>query len=183
LILTIIPKDLAGFISYVLTYFSFCGWCCNPKNRRRLHIQPDSSSISIQLQSTVRMNMSKSYWWNPAKLYRKKAPVKGEKRKQGARTNVRASKQPNKGGPQGGKGTTKNWTLHQFAWSKSTKRKGGKPYKTPNLEEPSHAITAHLDIEAVCTLYSAIDTFCLYTLMKESYSIAFDLLTNPITPT
>jgi hypothetical protein len=38
----------------------------------------------------------------------RKHPRKGEKRKRGPRTKVRASKQPNKGGPQGGKGTTKN---------------------------------------------------------------------------
>jgi hypothetical protein len=38
----------------------------------------------------------------------RKHPRKGEKRKPGAETKVRASKQPNKGGPQGGKGTTKN---------------------------------------------------------------------------
>jgi len=31
----------------------------------------------------------------------RKHPRKGEKRKQGARTEVQASKQPNKGGPQG----------------------------------------------------------------------------------
>jgi hypothetical protein len=42
----------------------------------------------------------------------RKHPRKGEKRKQGARTIVQASKQPNKGGSQGGKGTIKNQTLH-----------------------------------------------------------------------
>ncbi len=36
---------------------------------------------------------------------------KGEKKKQGARTKDQASKQPKRGGPQGGKGTTKNQTL------------------------------------------------------------------------
>jgi hypothetical protein len=44
---------------------------------------------------------------------KKKHPRKGEKKKQGARTKVQASKQPNRGGPQGVKGTTKNRTLHQ----------------------------------------------------------------------
>jgi hypothetical protein len=43
----------------------------------------------------------------------RKHPRKGEKRKQGARTEGQASKQPNKGGPQGEKGTIKNRTLHQ----------------------------------------------------------------------
>jgi hypothetical protein len=49
---------------------------------------------------------------NPAKLCRKKEPKKGRERKQGTRTEVQASKQPNKGGPQGGKGATKNRSLH-----------------------------------------------------------------------
>jgi len=45
----------------------------------------------------------------PSNFIERKHPSKGEKRKQGARTEVQAScKQPNKGGPQGGKGTTKN---------------------------------------------------------------------------
>jgi hypothetical protein len=43
-----------------------------------------------------------------ANFIERKHPSRGEKRKQVARTEVRASKQPNKGGPQGGKGTTKN---------------------------------------------------------------------------
>jgi hypothetical protein len=38
---------------------------------------------------------------------KRKHPRKGEKKKQRARTKVQASKQPNTGGPQGGKGTTK----------------------------------------------------------------------------
>jgi hypothetical protein len=38
---------------------------------------------------------------------KKKHPRKREERKQGARIEVQASKEPNKG-PQGGKGTTKN---------------------------------------------------------------------------
>jgi hypothetical protein len=53
------------------------------------------------------------------KLYKKKAPKKGldkvkrkhpskeEKKKLGTRTKVQASIQPKRGGPQGGKGTTK----------------------------------------------------------------------------
>jgi len=43
----------------------------------------------------------------------RKHPRKGEKRKHGASTEVHAIKQPNKGGPRGGKGATKNQTLHQ----------------------------------------------------------------------
>jgi hypothetical protein len=42
---------------------------------------------------------------------KRKHPRKGEKKKQGARTKVQASKHPKRGRPQGGKGTTKNRTL------------------------------------------------------------------------
>jgi hypothetical protein len=70
----------------------------------------------------------------------------GEKRKQGPRTEVRASKQPNKGRPQGGKGNTKNVTLHQLHEANQLKG-GGKPNKTPSLEEPSLAITAGIKME------------------------------------
>jgi len=60
-------------------------------------------------------------WWNPAKLYEKKSTQrKGEQKKQGARTKVQASKQPKRGGPQGGKGTTKNQTLQ---WASPLQRK------------------------------------------------------------
>jgi hypothetical protein len=45
-----------------------------------------------------------------AKLYKKKAPKNG--REKGPMTKVQASKQP-KRGRQGGKGPTKNRTLHQ----------------------------------------------------------------------
>jgi hypothetical protein len=38
---------------------------------------------------------------------KRKHPRKGGKKKQGARTKVQASKHPKRGGPQGGKGTTK----------------------------------------------------------------------------
>jgi uncharacterized membrane protein len=41
---------------------------------------------------------------------KRKRPRKGEKKKQGARTKVNSPKE----GPQGGKGTTKNGTLHQL---------------------------------------------------------------------
>jgi hypothetical protein len=37
----------------------------------------------------------------------------GEKKKQRTRTKVQASKQPKRGMPQGGKGTTKHGNLHQ----------------------------------------------------------------------
>jgi hypothetical protein len=38
---------------------------------------------------------------------KRKHPRKGEKKKQGAMTKVQASKQPKRGRPQGGNGTTK----------------------------------------------------------------------------
>jgi hypothetical protein len=41
-----------------------------------------------------------------------KHPRKGEKKNQGARTKVQASKQPKRSGPQGGKGATKYHNLH-----------------------------------------------------------------------
>jgi hypothetical protein len=41
-------------------------------------------------------------------------PRKGEKKKQGARTKVQASKWLKGGGPQGGKGTTNYQNLHQI---------------------------------------------------------------------
>jgi hypothetical protein len=45
---------------------------------------------------------------------KRKHSRKGEKKKQGASTKVQASKQPKRGEPQGGKGTTKNWTLQHL---------------------------------------------------------------------
>jgi hypothetical protein len=44
---------------------------------------------------------------------KRKHPRKGEKKKQGARTKVQASKQPKRGPPQGGKGITKYPNLYQ----------------------------------------------------------------------
>jgi len=44
---------------------------------------------------------------NP-KVIKRKHPREGEKKKQGVRTKVQANKQHKKGGPPGGKGTTKN---------------------------------------------------------------------------
>jgi hypothetical protein len=55
---------------------------------------------------------------------------------------VQASKQPNKGRPQGGKGNTKIVTLHQLHEANQLKRGG-----TPSLEEPSLAITAGIEME------------------------------------
>jgi hypothetical protein len=43
---------------------------------------------------------------------KRKHPWKGEKNKQEARTKVQASKQPKRGRPLGGKGTTSNRTLN-----------------------------------------------------------------------
>jgi hypothetical protein len=57
-------------------------------------------------------------------------------RKQRARIEVQASKQPNKGRPQGGKRTTKNQTLHHSHEANQWKKGGDKPDKTPSLEEP-----------------------------------------------
>jgi hypothetical protein len=51
---------------------------------------------------------------NPGKIHKRKHPKKGEKKKQWVSTKVQASKEPKRGGPQGGKGTTKNQTFHQL---------------------------------------------------------------------
>ncbi len=52
----------------------------------------------------------------------RKHSKKGEEMKQGPRIEVQASKQPNTSGPQGGKGTTNNQTLHQSHEAKQLKR-------------------------------------------------------------
>jgi hypothetical protein len=66
----------------------------------------------------------------------------------------------NKGRPQGGKGITKILTLHQLHEANQLK-KGGKPDKTPSLEEPSLAVIASLKMEVDCVLYRIMDAFLL----------------------
>jgi hypothetical protein len=39
-----------------------------------------------------------------------------------------------------------------------TKERGGKPDKTPSLDEPSLAVIARFEMEATCALYNVIDT-------------------------
>jgi hypothetical protein len=56
---------------------------------------------------------------------------KGEKRNQRARIEVQAIKQPNKGGPQGGKGATKNQTLHQSDEANQLKKGEANPKLKP----------------------------------------------------
>ncbi len=69
-----------------------------------------------------------------------KRPRKGGKKKQGASTKVQASKQPKRGEPQGGNGTTKNWTLQQQLHEEhQLKTGGGKPNKTHILDPFSMA--------------------------------------------
>jgi hypothetical protein len=55
---------------------------------------------------------------------KRKHPRKGEKKKQGAKTKVQANKQPKRGSPPGGKGTTKNRTLLQSHMKHINSRKG-----------------------------------------------------------
>ncbi len=84
---------------------------------------PDQTQSELSFEESARVwwyeqldlfNITRiQMWGNPAKLYRKKAPKKGIEKEEGARTQVQASKQPKRGEPQGGKGTTKNRTLHQ----------------------------------------------------------------------
>ncbi len=68
--------------------------------------------------------------------------------------------QANKGRPQGGKGTTKILTLHQLHEANQLKR-GGKPDKTPSLEEPSLAVIAGLEMGLDYVLYRIIDALIL----------------------
>jgi len=57
--------------------------------------------------------------WNLAKLIERKRLRKGEKRKQGARIEIQANKQPNKGGHKEKEPQITN--TPPIAWSKSTK--------------------------------------------------------------
>jgi len=52
----------------------------------------------------------------PNYIIKRKHPRKGEKRKQGARTKVQACKQPKRGRPHGGNGTTKYRNFHLEAY-------------------------------------------------------------------
>jgi hypothetical protein len=51
----------------------------------------------------------------PPTFIKRQHPRKEEKKNQGARTKVQATKQPKGGGPQGGKGITNYQNLHQIA--------------------------------------------------------------------
>jgi hypothetical protein len=56
-------------------------------------------------------------WWNPAKLYRKKAPKKGrENQTKGKDRKSGQANSPTKAGPLGGNGTTKNQTIAMSIW-------------------------------------------------------------------
>jgi hypothetical protein len=54
---------------------------------------------------------------------KRKHPRKGEKKNKGQRTKVQGSKQPKRSRPQGGKGTTKNPTIHHPSFSHLIKKK------------------------------------------------------------
>jgi len=61
---------------------------------------------------------------------KRKHPRKGEKKKQGARTKVQASKQPKRGGPKGGgNGTTTYQTLDQSHEANQLKKGEVNPIK------------------------------------------------------
>jgi hypothetical protein len=111
---------------------------------------------------------------------KRKYSRKGEKKKQEARTKVQASKQPKRGGPCGDKGTTKYPNLHQLLEAYPLEKGGGKPDKTPSLEEPSPAITVCLEMEVTCTLCKGTDTPPFLkntTLLKEG--LRYLLLSMP----
>jgi hypothetical protein len=62
-------------------------------------------------------------------LVERKHPSKGEEKKQGARTKVQASKQPKRGGPQGGNGTTTYQKLNQLQEAYQQKKGEVNPIK------------------------------------------------------
>jgi len=66
---------------------------------------------------------------NPVKLIKRKHPRKGEKNKQGARTEVQASKRPKRSRPQGRKGTTEYRNLHQLLEAYQVKKGEVNPIK------------------------------------------------------
>ncbi len=89
------------------------------------------------------------------------------------RTEVQASKQPKRGRPQRGKGTTNYRNLHQSFEAYQLKKGGGKSDTTPNLEEPSPAVTARLEMEVACTLSKATIALCrTYTPHANKMQIA-----------
>jgi hypothetical protein len=114
----------------------YTSWCLIPLSVHIMMLIPSyRCSLLSQIENISQIQRFKRYicivqkrrfWWNPVKLYKKKAPKKGrekvkrkypskgEKKKLGTRTKVQARMQPKRGGPQGGKGAPKYWNLHQL---------------------------------------------------------------------
>jgi hypothetical protein len=106
--------------------WAYTSWCSIPSYRCSLLSQIENIPQIQRLKKYICKVQKRQLWWNPVKLYKKKAPKKGrekvkrkhpskgEKKKLGTRTKVQASIQPKRGEPQGGKGTTKYWNLNQL---------------------------------------------------------------------
>ncbi len=85
--------------------------------------------------------------------------MKGREKETRDKDQSSASKQPKWGGPQGGKGTTKNWTLYKSHESCQLKKGEGKPDTTPSLDELSFKIIAHFEMEAVAPFIMSLTLF------------------------
>jgi len=104
----------------------YTSWCLIPSYRCCLLSQIENIPQIQRFKIYICIVQKRRLWWNPVKLYKKKAPKKGqekvkrkhpskgEKKKLGRRFKVQASIQPKRGGPQGGKGTTKYWNHKQL---------------------------------------------------------------------
>ncbi len=104
----------------------------------------------------------------PCQTFKKENTQERErKRTKGLGLKSRQANSPKIGRPPGGKGTAKNQTLLLWQEAYQPKKKGevpnpppvtrsiltkegGKPHKTPSLEEPSLAVIAHLEIAVAC---------------------------------
>jgi len=96
-----------------------------------------------------------------ANFIKKMHPRKEKKKKHGAMTKVKASKQPKEDGQQEGNGTTKYRNLHQSLETYQLKKKGSILDETPHLEEPSPIVTIHLEMEVACIFFKVTNILYL----------------------
>jgi hypothetical protein len=84
----------------------------------------------LQIPVSLKNGKLAHMWWNPVKLYKKKAPIERErKRNKGQGSKFKQASQPKWVGSQGGKGTTKNRILHQSCEACQLKRGEVNPIK------------------------------------------------------
>jgi hypothetical protein len=122
-------------------FWVYTSWCLIPSYRCSLLSQIENIPRIQRFKIYMCIVQKRRLWWNPVKLYKKKAPKKGrekvkrkhpskgEEKKLGTRTKVQASMQPKRGRPQGGKGTTKYWNLHQLLEAYQLEKGKVKPTK------------------------------------------------------